>query len=185
MCFYAGMDTGAVSRRLKALGVSPANQWMADYWLSRCRAGVPPLYSSLDLCELSDVLRYCSLIEVTPGKSLRIRIAGMALRLVLGDDVAGKDFLALTPAPQRAQRLTRYSAVATGAIGVGRRKVLRPDGGMAPIESVILPLADVGPADLHLVLVHTDWRPEGQEWLGVDATYVLTLVDEFHLVPLD
>ena len=179
------METGVVSRRLKALGLSPANQRLADYWLSLSQQGSPPLFSALDLAELSGVLRYCSLVEVRPGKSLRIRIAALVLRLVMGDDVVGKDFLALTPAPQRAQRLARYSAVATGAVGIGRRNVLRPQGKAIQVEGLMLPLSDVGADGMRLVLVHTDWRPEGDEWLGVDATYVLTLVDDFRLVPLD
>ncbi len=178
------MQTDAVSQRLTALGLSSVNRRLTDYWLSLRRQGALPAFSALDLAVLSGELRYCSLVEVTPGKSLRIRIAGLVLRLALGDDVAGKDLLALTPAPQRAQRLTRYSAVATGAIGVGRRNVSRPHGGALQIEGMMLPFSDVGAGDMRLVLVHPDWRPEGEEWLGVDPTYALTLVDEFHLVPL-
>ncbi len=179
------MDTGVVSQRLKTLGLSPVNRRLADYWLSLCNEGAPPFFAALQLTELAQLLRYCTLVEVRPGRSLHVRIAGLVLRLAISEDVVGKDYLALTPAPQRAQRLARYSAVAIGAIGVTRRRVLRRQGEAVQIEGLMLPFADIGADDVRRVLVHTDWRPEGEEWLGVDATYVLTLVDEFRLVPFD
>jgi len=179
------MDREALRRKLKGLHLSPSNLKMVDYWLSLSVDGALPLRKAFDPAAASEVLPGCALFEVHPGKSVRIRIAGMVFRLVFGPNIAGQDWLAVTPARHRRQRLVRYSAVAQGAIGVGRRRVVSEGRQPVHIEEMMFPFADVAEDGARSVLVHTDWRPEGDEWFGVDPTFAETLADEFELVALD
>lgn len=179
------MDRDALRLKLLRLRLSPPNLRMVDYWLSLSRDGALPQRDAFDPAAASDFLRGCGLFDVKPGESVHCRIAGMVLKLVFGSNVAGQDWLAITPARHRRQRMIRYSAVAQGAVGVGRRVAVGKKGNTVSIEEVMLPFADVAEDGTRQVLVHTDWRPEGEEWFGVDATYAVTLADEFHLVPLD
>lgn len=179
------MDREALRRKLKGLHLSPSNLRMVDYWLSLAVDGALPLRESFDPAAASDFLPGCGLFDVKPGESVHCRIAGMVLKLVFGSNVAGQDWLAITPARHRRQRMIRYSAVAQGAVGIGRRVAMRETGGSISIEEVMLPFADVATDGTRPVLVHTDWRPEGEEWFEVDPTYAVTLADNFTLVPLD
>ena len=179
------MDREALRRKLKGLNLSPSNLRMVDYWLSLSADGALPLRKAFDPATASEVLPGCALFEVQPGKSVRIRIAGLVFRLVFGPNIAGQDWLAVTPARHRRQRMIRYSAVAQGAIGVGRRRVVSEGRQPVHIEEMMFPFADVAEDGTRFVLVHTDWQPEGDEWLGVDRTFAETLADEFELVALD
>ena len=158
---------------------------MVEYWLSLSRGGALPCREAFDPTAASELLRGCGLFDVVPGKSVHCRIAGMLLKLIFGSNTSGRDWLALTPARHRRQRMVRYSAVAQGAIGIGRRDVFREEREPVRIEEVMLPFADVSAGGVYQVLVHTDWRPEGEEWFGVEPTYAVTLADEFHLIRLD
>ena len=178
------MDAEVIRNRLKAMAVDPLNLQMVEVWLSLSGNGALPRREAFDPAAVSELLRGCGLFDVKPGESVTCRIAGMVLKLIFGPDVTGTDWLAMTPVRHRAQRLARYSAVAQGAIGVGRRLAFAEGREPVRIEEVMLPFLrgedGVGP-----VLVHTDWRPSGTDWLGVDPTYAVTLADEFHLVDLD
>ena len=179
------MNQDVLLSKLKKLRVSPPNLKMVDYWLSLSPDGTVPRREAFDPTAASELLRGCALFDVKPGKSVHCRIAGMVLKLAFGSDIAGKDWLEITPPRHRRQRMIRYSAVAQGAIGVGRRIVIGDDRDPETIEEVMLPFADVCPDGTRPVLVHTDWVPEGDEWFGIDTNLALTLAEEFHLVPLD
>lgn len=179
------MDQEVLVRALKRLHITAANWQMVEYWLSLWEGGEVPRRESFDPSAASELLRGCGLFEVVPGRSVHCRIAGTILKLVFGPDVAGQDWLAITAPRNRHQRLVRYSAVAQGAVGLGRRQALRKPGAMVQIEEVMLPFRDLSENGTRFVLVHSDWRPEGQEWFGVDPTNALTLADDFHIIPLD
>jgi hypothetical protein len=177
------MDADVIRRRLKTLRVAPLNLQMVEYWLSLSQGNELPAREDFDPAGASDLLRGCGLFDVRPGQSVTCRIAGMAIKLTFGPDVAGKDWLAVTPARHRAQRLVRYSAVAQGAIGIGRRLAVAEGREPVRIEEIMLPFRCNGDGSCP-VLVHTDWRPTGEEWFGIDSSYALTLADEFHLAEL-
>ena len=179
------MKPDHIRRKLKSLRVSNTNLQMVEYWLSLSEDGKVPSRATFDPSAASELLRGCGLFDVVTGKSVTCRIAGMVIKLALGPNLAGQDWLAVTPARHREQRLVRYSAIAQGAIGLGRRIAHSEGGKSVQIEEVMLPFAGISPEGATQVLVHTDWRPTGDEWFGVDATYALTLAEEFFLVPLE
>lgn len=179
------MDIALIESKLKPLRISQASRQIVDYWLSLADDGELPVRAAFDPTAASELLRGCGLFDVVPGKSVTCRIAGTVFKLVLGQKLAGADWLAMTPPRHRAQRLVRYSAVAQGAIGVGRRLVGAEGREPQRVEEMMLPFAGTGEDGATPVLVHTDWRPEGDEWFGVDATFALTLAEDFFLVPLN
>lgn len=185
VCTPLTLRPGEVLRQLTALRLGPANRQMVEYWLSLSQDGALPRRDAFDPADASELLRGCGLFDVSPGKSVHCRIAGTVLRLLFGPNVVGQDWLALAPQRHRAQRLARYSAVAQGAIGVARRIVVAEAQDPIRVEEVLLPFADVVPGGVRRVLVHTDWRPVGEQWFGVDATYAKMLADDFFLVELD
>ena len=178
------MDPDVIRRKLKALRIDPVNRQMVEYWLSLSENGERPRREAFDPTDVSELLRGCGLFDVKPGESVHCRIAGMVLKLIFGANVVGQDWLEITPARHRAQRLARYSAVAQGAIGVGRRLAVAEGRDPVRIEEVMLPFDRNREDGMCPVLVHTDWRPSGEDWLGVDPTYAVTLADDFHLVDL-
>jgi hypothetical protein len=122
---------------------------------------------------------------VRPGESVHCRIAGTVMKIALGSNLSGQDWLAITPPRYREQRLARYSAVAEGAIGVGRRAGLRRSDTPVIAEEVMLPFAGAAPDGTRQVLLHTDWQPEGEEWFGIDPSLALALADDFQLLALE
>lgn len=178
------MDVVVIHDRLVSLGIAPINRQVAEYWLSLSQDGALPQREVFDPNAVSTMLRGCGLFDVRVGQSIHVRIPGMMLRLAFGRDIAGEDWLAITSARHRDQRLARFSAVAQGAIGVGRRRTRRASGDDVDVEEVMLPFTP-GDDGVCPVLVHTNWRPEGQEWFGVESPYAMTLASEFHLVPFE
>lgn len=174
-----------VRHKLRALRIDSANRQMLEYWLSLSCHGAVPLRDAFDPAGASGLLAGCALFDVVPGQSVHCRIAGMVVKLALGAQIIGRDLLAITPVRYRHQRLVRFSAVAQGAIGLARRVIVTTGREPVPREDIMLPFADVTPDGAHPVLVHTTWRPSGEEWFGVDPMHALTLADEFHLVALD
>lgn len=178
------MDATLIRRKLKSLRLSQSNRQMVDYWMSLSEDGAIPVRSAFDPTAASELLRGCTLFDVVPGERVTCRIAGMVFKLILGSNIAGQDWLALTAPRHREQRMARYSAIAQGAVGVARRTASSNGQDPVQIEEVMLPFAGVAEDGATQVLVHTDWRPEGDEWFGVDSTYAITLADDFYLVPL-
>lgn len=179
------MNLELLRRRLKPLRLSALSRGAVNYWLSLSEDGEVPQRAAFDPGTAGGLLRNCGLFDVRPGASVQCRIAGTLIKIALGSDLAGQDWIALTPPRYREQRLARYSAVAEGAIGVGRRAGVRKSGVAVLTEEVMLPFADVAGDGTRMVLVHTDWRPEGEEWFGIDPSYALGLADDFQLIGLE
>jgi hypothetical protein len=174
-----------VRKKLAPLRLGPASRRLFEYWLSLSEGPALPLRNAFDPAGPGELLRGCALFDVVPGNSVRCRIAGTVLKLIFGPNIAGQDWLALAPIRHRAQRLARYSAVVEGAIGIARRVVVAEEQDPFRVEEIMLPFADVGPDGAQPVLVHTDWRPVGEQWFGVDPTSAMQLADDFFLVELD
>lgn len=159
------------------------NQRLLDYWRSLPRESGLPRFEAFDPAQLPQAVAGIGVFDVIPGVSVTCRIAGTVHGLVLGSGANGVDWLAMTPAPLRQQRLIRYSAVAQGAVGISRRKANSGGSrGAVAVEEVMLPFAAPGEGAPVPVLVHVDWRPQGDEWIGIDTTDAIRLADEFFLL---
>jgi hypothetical protein len=166
------------------LGLHGLNRQLLDYWLALAGEASLPSHRAFDPVHLGEVLRGCALFEVRIGQSVICRLAGTVFQLAFGTDLAGEDWLNRTLKAHRRQRLIRFSAIAQGAIGVARRTIpgrdqVRPE----VIEELLLPF--VSADGVTPVLVHSSWRPQGEEWLGVDGAAGFALAREFHLIDLE
>ncbi|MDE2464855.1 MAG: PAS domain-containing protein [Alphaproteobacteria bacterium] len=173
-----------VGEEAARLGLHIRNRHLLDYWLTLARCGCVPSHTAFDPVHAGEALRGCALFDVIIGNAVICRLAGTVFQLAFGTELAGQDWLAKTLPAHRRQRLIRFSAVAQGAIGIARRMVPERDQGRPQIiEELLLPFAAVG--SVTPVLVHSSWRPQGEEWLGVDGTAGLALASEFHLIALE
>lgn len=177
------MDRQAIAAQLDELRLTTLNRRVVRYWLDLCQ-DKPPTEASFDLAGLGETLVGCMLFDVTIGQSVICRMAGTIYAALFGRELAGCDWLAMTPAPHRRARLVRYSAVAQGAIGIGRRKARTHDSQMIRVEEVMLPFARSAGSSRVTVLIHTDWRPSGRDWLGMQANVALEVADDFRLIEL-
>src|SRR5690349_21460025 len=64
-----------------------------------------------------------AIFQVRKGEWIRCTLSGSFYRIALGFDLAGQDMLALTPAADRATRLTRVWAIGDGAAMAATRKI--------------------------------------------------------------
>jgi hypothetical protein len=166
------------------LGLHGLNRRLLDYWLVLTGDGGVPSHLAFDPVHAGEALRGCALFDVVIGKKVTCRLAGTVFQLAFGANLAGEDWLDRTLAAHRRQRLIRFSAVAQGAIGVARRMIPGRDQGRPEVvEELLLPFV---PTDgVTPVLVHSSWRPQGEEWFGVNGAAGLALAPEFHLIAFE
>ena len=100
--------------------------------------------------------------------------------LAFGANLVGEDWPGRTLIAHRRQRLISFRALAQGALRVARRTIPGRDQARPQIiEELLLPFV---PTDgVPPVLVHSSWRPQAEEGLGVDGAAGFTLACEFHL----
>ena len=166
------------------LGLHGLNRHLLDYWLALAGDGCVPSHLAFDPVHAGKALPGCARFEVIIGKKVTCRLAGTVFQLAFGTNLAGEGWLGRTLTAHRRQRLIRFSAVAPGAIGVARRMILGRDQTRPQvIEEILLPFVPTDGATP--VLVHSSWRPQGEEWLGVDGAVGLALAREFHLIELE
>jgi hypothetical protein len=122
--------------------------------------------------------------EVRRNKSLRCIHAGGYFRLALGFELAGQDILALTPAAERQERLERTWAIGNGLIVTGARKFRTRFGAEETAEEIYLPLSDATDLDTRMYLMHSSWRPVGEEWVQGTVATTLELTRDHQSVSL-
>ena len=178
------MNCPHVCREAARLGLHGLNRQLLDYWLTLAGDGCVPSHLAFDPVHAGEALRGCALFEVIIGERVTCRLAGTVFQLAFGSNLAGEDWLNRTLVAHRRQRLIRFSAVAQGAIGVARRTISgRDQGRPLVVEELLLPFV---PTDgVTPVLVHSSWRPQGEEWLGVDGAAGLALAREFQLIAFE
>jgi hypothetical protein len=127
---------------------------LARYWLSLWRGGRLPMRSDFKPKSIAELLPAISIFDVVPNVSVHCRLAGSRIVEGAGQDITGKDWLALTPPENRAARLSRFSGVARGAIGRGLRSARRVSGEAQLAEEIMLPFGDVAENGARQVLAH-------------------------------
>jgi hypothetical protein len=157
---------------------------VADYWLSLWRGDDLPSRADFSPRAIARQLPATAIFEVVPGISVRCRLFGSGLARAIGQDITGKDWLALTPEADRLLRLERFSGVARGAIGRGLRAAIRESGEVQYSEEIMLPFGEVMPDETRQVLVHIAWRESAYDPTIADIGRAGGLTVEFNLTPL-
>lgn len=173
-----GMRRDRAIEAFTQLPLSGANTKLAQYWLSLWNGDQLPLRSQLSPARMKDMLPGIGIFEVRAGVSSRCRLAGTAIQHALGREIAGMDWRSYTRADQHAERLTRNSAIASGAVGIGTRH-----GENGVTQELQLPFADATEDGARLILFHLDWRPE--DTLNSEKTILtVPVADRFRVVSL-
>jgi hypothetical protein len=162
----------------------PEGRHVADYWLSLWRDGELPRRVDFQPRGIADHLPSISIFEVVPDISVYCRLHGTVLAQGLGQDITGKDWIAMTVPQDQPTRLQRWSDVARGAIGRGLRNGCRESGETVYAEEIMLPFGDTAPDGSRQVLFHLAWRqsPYDPTVTGLHNANRLTL--EFRLTDL-
>jgi hypothetical protein len=162
----------------------PDGRCVADYWLSLWGEGELPRRADFQPRGIADQLPIISIFDVVPDKSVRCRLHGSVLSAGLGQDLTGKDWLAMTAPGDQPTRLQRWSDVARGAIGRGLRAGQRQSGEAQYSEEIMLPFGDVAPDGSRQVLYHLSWRPTNYDPIVLGPSAAMRLSVEFRLIDL-
>jgi hypothetical protein len=160
------------------LPLSASNIRLAQYWLSQWDGDQLPHRAQMSPARIKDLLPGIGIFEVPAGESSRCRLAGTAIQHALGREIAGMDWRSYTRADQHAERLTRNSAIAHGAVGIGTR---RSENRVT--QELQLPFADETEDGARLILFHLDWRPESILG-GSPSIAPVPVADQFEVVSL-
>ena len=147
----------AIEARIAAAGPSANCRTVADYWFSLWEDDVWPARESFRPAKLGQLLRNVILLDIVPGQSAHVRLAGTGITNVLGVDLTGVDWLATVTNERRRQRLNELSRIAQGAISLSTRTVTLAHGPQQAVREILLPFrppADGGPTQ---VLYFLDW----------------------------
>lgn len=157
---------------------------VARYWLSLWRGDCLPMRADFRPKAIATLLPSICIFEVVTGNSVFCRLAGSHIVEGAGRDITGLDWLALTPPENRAERLSRFSVVAHGAIGRGVRSARRLSGDTQFAEEIMLPFGDVGAEGKRQVLTYIGWRPTIYDPTITGVTNTGGLLLEFHVISL-
>ena len=157
---------------------------VARYWLSLWRGGCLPVRADFKPKVIADLLPSVAIFDVLPGTSVHCRLAGSHIVEGAGRDITGMDWLALTPPENRAERLSRFSSIAHGAIGRGVRSARRISGDNQFAEEIMLPFGDTRAGGVRQVLTYVGWRPTIYDPTITGVTNTGGLLLEFRLTPL-
>jgi hypothetical protein len=157
---------------------------LARYWLSLWRGGHLPMRADFKPKAIATLLPAICIFDVTPGASVRCRLAGSRIVEGAGRDITGMDWLELTPPENRAERLSRFSTVAQGALGRGVRSARRVSGDNQFAEEIMLPFGDIGSGGKRQVLTYIGWRPSLYDPAITGVTNTGGLLLEFQLTHL-
>jgi hypothetical protein len=157
---------------------------LARYWLSLWRGDQMPMRADFKPKQVVELLPAISIFDVVPGVSVHCRLAGSRIVEGAGQDITGKDWLAMTPPDIRADRLSRFSDVALGAIGRGVRSAVRVSGDALLAEELMLPFGDIAESGARQVLSYIGWRPSLYDPAVTGVTSTGGLLLEFQLTRL-
>ena len=147
----------AIEAKIAAAGLSANCRTVADYWLSLWDGDAWPARDSFRPAKLGPLLRNIILLDIVPGRSAQVRLAGTGITNVLGMELTGMDWLATVTGERRQQRLAELSRIAQGAISVTTRTVTLAHGPQQTVPEILLPFrapADGGPTQ---VLYFLNW----------------------------
>ena len=152
-------------RILAQVDFSERCQQLADYWLSLCSDTALPQRDSIDPARIKSLLPGIIIFEVVPDSSVRVGLSGMDFRGALKVELSGADWIAKTPAKDRAARLKIFSQVAQGAIAFNRWCFTHnvPGVGVAMCEKLLLPLRGRKGLPAIPVLGFVDWSDTKQK----------------------
>jgi len=129
----------------------PSRRFFAE-WHRWRGAGLVPQRSALDTGRLGELLTRCLLLEVRGPDLMPIHFAGSTIGAMLGTELAGRNYLDLTPADNRKQRAALLLAEVAQPCAAVIYYWLETETGILPVELVSAPLCESGKDTPTLVL---------------------------------
>jgi len=115
-----------------------------------------PSRSDFNPKQVSALLPTLFMFQVWPDRGVSCRVSGTAIVRTLGVEISGKDYLEMTPAHFRAERLRRYTAYVHGMIGRSYRQIDLNSGQSVLVEELALPFGDMREDGSFHVLLQCD-----------------------------
>ena len=150
------LNKSAAARTIAELRLLGRNQSIAEHWLSLWHGDRLPARAMFCSASMESFEADLLLFDIVPNARVTVRHAGSRFRRLLGRDLKGADWVADAPESHRALRLQNLSAVARGAILVGRRRTTMRIGGANFNEEIVLPFA-AEPCGTVPALAHAVW----------------------------
>jgi hypothetical protein len=145
-----------LSRRQSGCGAP-----LADL-LAQGAAAAHAAYTAREIWQHKPAMMICRVVR---DKSFTCVRGGALLRVALGYDVTNKDLLSLVPEDQRAARLDWAWAITEGAITVLYRRFASKEGHDGLTQGIALPFSGEDTNGSRHLLLHTNWRPVGTDWI--------------------
>ena len=136
-----GFDRQAAEQAIGALNLARSNGELAARWLALWQGNALPPREAFRPANFKAFLPTVVLLNVVPGESVIVRLAGTRYMHILGHDVTGMDWIAAASSAHRATRLDVYSRVARGAILYSHRRLRLTEGEDYICEEIVLPFA--------------------------------------------
>lgn len=163
-------DCERAANAVAALDLKGPNKDVAAYWLSRWRDDKPPYRGDFDQAQIGRHSPAIAIFEIRKGESIPCISAGAFYRLALGYDLTGQDLLSITDAVEREDRLDWCWRIVEGAVTVSYRTFKSEGRGAANAQGVSLPFRDIEDDGARYFLMHTNWRPVGDDWIDGSVT---------------
>lgn len=149
---------------ISALQLHGANSEVAEHWLSLWRLGKPPSmrrhYDSPAPHRAATML-----CRIRKDESLFCVKAGALVRVALGFEIGKQNLLAITAGGERDARLAYWWELTEGAVSVTYRRFSSRNGASRLVQGVALPLSQEESDGARHFLMHTNWRPAGDDWI--------------------
>jgi hypothetical protein len=158
-------DIGAARNALGGLRLAGTNVEVAQRWLALWQDGAPPSLTSFDAQISRALAPAIAIFEIRRNTSLVCLRAGEYNKLALGFDMTGQSLLSLTNNVDREDRLDWCWKIVEGAATVSYREIKPANSAIIYAQGLSLPFCD-RPADgQRYFFSHTNWRPNGNDWI--------------------
>jgi|HubBroStandDraft_5_1064220.scaffolds.fasta_scaffold187914_2 hypothetical protein len=168
-------DMDAARAAIAALRPNGMNVDVARHWLALWRDGAPPTLGRFDAQMPRSLMPAIMIFEIRRGATLMCLRAGEYTRLAFGFDMTGQSLLSFTNNVDREDRLDWCWKVVEGAATISYRAIKPAQGAVIHAQGLTLPLSDRPPDGQRYFFTHTNWRPNGGDWIeGSVATDLQT-----------
>lgn len=161
----AAWDIEAARAALAGLRLSGINVDVAQRWVALWQDGAPPSISRFDAHMSRSLMPAIMIFEIRRGMSVACLRAGAYNRLALGFDMTGQSLLSLTNNVDREDRLDWCWKIVEGAATVSYRAFKPQQSAAIYAQGLSLPFSDRPPDGRRYFFTHSNWRPNGGDWI--------------------
>jgi hypothetical protein len=159
------MRKAAAEIAIERMNLGHANQILSGYWLSLWQGDSLPRREQFDPMQVKSLLANLMVFDVVPDNAVTVRSAGSDLKLITGDDLNGRDWVARAPLRLQNMRMRNLTAVTQGAILWARRRIYFAGGVTHYNEELVLPFAPNADGQCS-ILAYPDWKLDAFNWRG-------------------